>query len=225
MKHELMPSLNRSLSTLGFALLLPGLGFAAVAATGGGESTTSGYQVHTFTATGSNSFSVTESGYVEVLLVGGGGGGGNTIAGGGGGGGFIVTNRFFVEGGSNYTVMVGAGGLGSPTSEGYAPASIGGRRGADSSFATFVAYGGGGGRNYQSLLPDPFVAVGSGGGMGGSASDGPFPGTYGQGHTGGTNSPIDSAGGGGGAGATGASALARGGGGGGNGRQESISGV
>ena len=161
MHRGLMISLNRWLSTLSMVILLPCLGFAAVSATGGDESLISGYTLHEFKATGSNTFSVAAGGYVDVLLVGGGGGGGNTIAGGGGGGGFVVSNRLFVVGGSNYTVMVGAGGLGSPTGEGYAAASIGGRRGEDSSFAGFLAYGGGGGRNYFSVPPNPYIAVGN----------------------------------------------------------------
>ncbi len=199
---------------------------AAVSATGGDESLSPGYKTHEFKMTGSNTFSVTEGGYVEVLLVGGGGGGGNTIAGGGGAGGFVEGDLFYVVAGSNYTVTVGEGGLGAPTSEGYGTTTIGGRRGGDSSFAGLVAYGGGGGRNYQSNPPDPAIAVGSGGGMGAGSSLGPCIGTEGQGHAGGLKgTTINFGAGGGGAGAVGENALASAGGAGGIGRASSITGT
>lgn len=231
MKYNLLRLFNMTVFALGLALvLLPYLDAIAFSATGGTESTIPGYRVHTFTNTGSNAFVVTQSGFVEVLLVGGGGGGGNTIGGGGGGGGFIASNNFFVVGGSNYTVQVGAGGMGSPTSEGYLDKTTGGRRGENSSFAELVAYGGGGGRNYWSFLPNPYVAVGSGGGMGAGATEGPCLGTEGQGYAGGkgTGSAGNQGGGGGGAGASGQNGLAPGtppGAAGGDGLASSITGV
>ena len=57
------------------------------AATGGTVTTAGGYKIHTFT-TGTQTFTMTYDGAVELLVIGGGGGGAG-IGGGGGAGGFI----------------------------------------------------------------------------------------------------------------------------------------
>ena len=48
------------------------------------------YRVHSFTTTGSSTFTVTRTGEVEYLILAGGGGGGGVIAGGGGAGGLLT---------------------------------------------------------------------------------------------------------------------------------------
>ena len=69
--------------------------------------------VHTFTATGDNTFELFSEQEVWFLVVGGGGAGGNDCAGGGGAGGFVESNSVVLAAGT-YTVTVGAGGQ--PTS-------------------------------------------------------------------------------------------------------------
>ena len=71
-----------------------------VAATGGTVSTSGGFKIHQYTSVGGYSFTVTQGGLVDVLVVGGGGGGGgyNGSSGsriGGNGGPGIVVVRYF----------------------------------------------------------------------------------------------------------------------------------
>jgi hypothetical protein len=80
-------------------------------ATGGSISTITGYKVHTFTTDGS--FTSTQTGRVEVLIVGGGGGGAPSgISGGSGGGaGSIVYKKYqSVTAATSYPITVGSGG-------------------------------------------------------------------------------------------------------------------
>ena len=69
-------------------------GNVGVVAEGGTTTSLGGYRIHTFTTVGSNSFTVTKGGNVEVLVVAGGGGGGGNKGGGGGAGGLIYNNAF-----------------------------------------------------------------------------------------------------------------------------------
>lgn len=118
-----------------------------VQATGGTVSEINGYRVHTFTSDGT--FEMISGGDVEVLIVGGGGGGGGG-AGGGGGGGGVLFKSLTLDPGST-TVTVGAGG------------AAGSSNGADSTFGSWTAIGGGKGGNVRNKGGDG----GSGGGGGG----------------------------------------------------------
>jgi len=156
----------------------------------GGNITTDGdYTVHTFFENGSITFpsSITE---VEVLVVAGGGGGGGTIAGGGGGGGLLYNLSHPVTA-TNYTVVVGSGGLGAL---GYNSAEQTGRNGTNSSFDTLIARGGGGGAGWSGYPP---AVGGSGGGASAGGTTG-AAGISGQGNKGG-NYVTNYGGGGGGA--------------------------
>ncbi len=129
----------------------------------GGTMTTDGlYTVVTFTTNGTFVWEGDNSN-VSVLVVAGGGAGGGagaTNAGGGGGaGGYLVNTTYFVSA-QNYTVIVGEGGMhGTQTL---------GANGANSSFGTLNA--GGGGRG-GALAPNNHGVVGGSGG-GGSADGG-----------------------------------------------------
>lgn len=81
-------------------------------ASGGVVVTSGGFKYHTFTSSGT--FTVTDQGIVDVLIIAGGGGGGSGTgdgrrAGGGGGGGVLLYKDYFVSAGG-ITVTVGAGG-------------------------------------------------------------------------------------------------------------------
>ncbi|MFA6006869.1 MAG: glycine-rich domain-containing protein [Candidatus Paceibacterota bacterium] len=170
--------------------------------TSGGQT----YRVHTFTNTGSVTFTVPSSGVtsVKVLVVAGGGGGGKNgvtswVDGGGGGGGGVVGGgpsngySYAVTPSQSITVVVGAGGAGATGSTN--------TNGGDSQFGTVVATGGGKGGSQA------FTWAGSDGGSGGGAasagSQSGGNGTSGQGYNGGGAAQNNGGGGGGGAGATG----------------------
>ena len=72
-----------------------------------------GNKVHFFTTVGTGTVTVTDYGFVNVLIVAGGGGGGYDRAGGGGAGGLIYTQIILQPG--TYTVTVGDGGAGRPS--------------------------------------------------------------------------------------------------------------
>lgn len=193
-------------------------------ATGGTITYSGGYTIHTFTASGTFTPSVT--GNVEVLIVGGGGGGG--AFGGGGGGGGVIYNSSYAVTTSPITVTVGDGGNGDPT---YNSGSTG-SKGSDSVFGGITATGGGGGGSRICGAPCTGVAGASGGsGGGGSPADGAPVGAggpaspVGQGNDGGNGGNFGwGGGGGGGAGAKGAAANLNNGGNGGSGLTFSISG-
>jgi hypothetical protein len=162
---------------------------AWVVASGGAVSEINGCRVHTFTNNGT--FGVTAGGAVHVMVVGGGGGGGQFMGGGGGGGGVLSTS-FVATASTDYTVLVGTGGV--------ATTGTGGS-GGSSTFGAWTATGGGGGAGVRGNG----VAGASGGGGGGYNQE-PHPGgagTAGLGYAGGS-STNDSGGGGGGAAVTGA---------------------
>jgi hypothetical protein len=171
------------------------------------------YRVHVFTTTGNSSFTVSQNGPVEYLIVGGGGSGGGTRHAGGGGGGGLLTGTIAVTP-QSYTIAVGAGGAGN-----FTPATSG----SPSSAVGLTAIGGGGGA-------DASNGQGMPGGSGGGASrfDGFALGTAGQGNNGGTGSAAlnGQGAGGGGAGQIGGPALAGfPGGSGGNGLVSSLTGI
>ena len=150
----------------------------------GGTETTSGvYTIHTFTSSGSLVVSGKEL-TADYLVVAGGGGGGGTRAGGGGAGGMIESPDQTIPVGT-HTVTIGAGGNGGP---GVNSGAVGGPSYLGSlATANGGAYGGGQG--------NPGGPGGSGGG--GSDGAGGGEGTPGQGNDGG-NSAGDRGGGGGG---------------------------
>ena len=120
--------------------------------------------VVSFTATGPSSFSV-PSGIteVEVLVVAGGGSSGG-IGGGGGGGGIVHHTRYPVTPGVPVPLYVGAGGPSGGTYPGPK-----GSVGADSTFGTLTAKGGGAGGSWNDNIP---IAGGSGAGGTGTPSTG-----------------------------------------------------
>ena len=150
----------------------------------GGTETTSGvYTIHTFTSSGSLVVAGKEL-TADYLVVAGGGGGGGTRAGGGGAGGMIESPDQTIPVGT-HTVTIGAGGNGGP---GVNSGAVGENSSLGSlATANGGAYGGGQG--------NPGGPGGSGGG--GSDGAGGGEGTPGQGNDGG-NSSGDRGGGGGG---------------------------
>ncbi len=129
------------------------------------------YEIHSYTATGSTTFTP-PSGVpnVEYLVVAGGGGGGSSSdrTGGGGGAGGVLTNSSFGVTVQSYPVTVGAGG-GANTA------------GGNSVFATFNAAGGGRGGQSTGLSS----SGGSGGGAYHNVTDAGGSGTVAQGTAGG----------------------------------------
>ena len=197
--------------------------FAETLGGSGGEILTNGfYRIHVFTnASAPATFTTTDDGYADILVVGGGGAGGHGAGGaggGGGGGGVVHSNRVHLAAGA-YAVTVGAGGT---MLSGGTSSKI---PGGDSSFADIIAYGGGCGVGW-----DDNTATGSSGGSGGGGSrnvKGSQAGcVYGQGHQGGNvlGYPNYKAGGGGGAGGRGADGSTEGPGAGGPGYACSITG-
>ena len=220
-------------------------------ASGGTETTSGDFKIHTFTASGP--LNITNVGTpaggtnaVSYMVVAGGGSGGAGCAGGGGAGGFreakvpsdpytdspLDAGTGLAVSVADFTVTVGAGGAGTPASGPYQSGTVG----ANSVFSSITSAGGGfGGGGPNAGSP---VAGGNGGSGGGGQPGGP-PGSRGAGGTGNTppvsppqgqnggpgfNGPGNKGGGGGGAGAAGATGTppSSGGGVGGNGVATSI---
>jgi hypothetical protein len=185
------------------------------------------YRVHVFTSTGNSTFTVTQAGRVEYLIVAGGGSGGSGEANpagdspGGGGAGGLLTG--FVEVTPQaYTITVGNG-----ASTRVSGTSTDGSAGQNSSAFGLTAIGGGAGAREEG----PGGAGGSGGGGGGSCISGRKAGgagTSGQGNAGGTGGDSGcsrrAGAGGGGAGIAGGDDRGNLGGNGGNGIESSITG-
>ena len=190
-----------------------------VTASGGTESTSGDYKIHTFTS--SSNFVVSSAGNsagsenFDYLIVSGGGAGGSDNGGGGGAGGVVYATCQPVSV-QTYPVTVGAGGASAP--DGDTP----GRPGASSAFNSQPVYYGGGGRTSGTTSQPGSNYANGGGGAGvvdncGSAGAGvsgntqsPVTGTYYGGNAGGagreSSTPRYRAGGGGGAGAAGSAA-------------------
>lgn len=186
-------------------------------AAGGTIATASGYTRHTYTSSGTFTFTETKS--VEVLVVAGGGAASDIYGGGGGAGGLIYNTSFSVTAGSK-TVTVGNSGV------------AGFNNGQNSVFDSLTAIGGGYGGAYNEPSNYIGAAGGSGGGAGVQRTGGggglSGAGTAGQGYRGGGSniSTNVGTGGGGGAGAIGENSPSDGvGGGGGIGLEYSISGT
>ena len=179
-----------------------------IQATGGTITTSGNFKIHTFTTTGSSTFTINSLGNnsisntIEFLVIGGGGGGGAQrfdigpsipTGGGGGAGGVARTGSLTVTSSGTFSVTVGDGGAGATFSSvgGFGFQGIEAESGISSSFLNISASGGNGG-----------VAPSGGGanrGNGGSNAD--FTG----GAAGGVQ--IRSGGGGAGAGQNGQSAI------------------
>ena len=172
-------------------------GAAYVAASGGTETTSGDYKIHTFTSTGT--FTVTSAGNsigsnkVSYMVVAGGAGGGGSCrasggygAGGGGAGGFRegkCTSDPYTASPLNapdglavpvqaYPITIGAGGSGGAEST---PGTAGqGSDGSNSVFSSITSTGGGGGGAFDNS-PAP-VNIGRAGGSGGGAGAGGHPG-------------------------------------------------
>ena len=143
-----------------------------LADTGGTITADGSYTVHTFTT--NDTYIVTSTKNITILVVAGGGsGGGKRLGndpGGGGAGGLIYNNSYLLATGS-YNIIIGRGGIGTATY---------GENGTNSSFnGTLNANGGGAG----GASSNGFIG-GSGGGGAGDAFTG-ANGTAGQGNAGG----------------------------------------
>ena len=177
-------------------------GIGSIVAAGGTVLNSGGYRIHTFT--GSDTFSVTSGGNIEILVVAGGGGGGAWVGGGGGAGGVVYSGSFAVTPGA-YSVVVGAGGVGSINPGSYV-GMPNGSKGGNSSFPGLpTAIGGGMGASHTQNATHDWMDGGSGGGNSGPSHAVTGLGTSGQGNNGGVgyNTNPWSTGGGGGAGAVG----------------------
>ena len=174
------------------------------------------YEVHSYTATGSSTFTPPSgAGSVEYLVVAGGGGGGNSSdrTGGGGGAGGVLSNPSYGVTVQGYPVTVGGGGAANTA-------------GSNSVFATLIAVGGG--RGGQSTALAKNTTGGSGGGGYHNVADAGGSGTAGQGTVGGSGYDNGTnqfgAGGGGGQSQAGANGVSGLGGKGGNGFTSLITG-
>jgi len=156
------------------------------------------YRIHLFTETGTDTFTVTNPGEVEYLIVAGGGGGASREGTGGGGAGGLLQGTTLVTS-QSYSITVGQGGIGGlGASNPYA-----GTQGSNTSALGFTAIGGGPGVQQSTPSPD-------GGSGGGGSRLGILGGTgvSGQGNNGGDGASNDAGGGGGGAGSPGENGVA-----------------
>jgi len=151
----------------------------------GGTITTDGdYKIHTFTETGSSTFTITQVGEpanatLELLVIAGGGGGGGNLTDspdvnyygpGGGAGGLFYTASYAITSSGDIPVVVGDGGAKSVefSYNNFLTSSLGG----DSSFGSILALGGGNVNvNYENKSG---FAGGSGGGASGFTCTGVF---------------------------------------------------
>ncbi len=152
--------------------------------TGGTETTSGVYTIHTFTSSGSLVVSGKDVS-ADYLVVGGGAGGGGTRGGGGGAGGMVETPGGTIPVGT-HTVTIGGGGDGGPGNQ---TGAVGG----PSSLGSISSVNGGG---YGGGQGNPGGPGGSGGG--GSDGAGAGEGTPGQGNDGGGSTGSTGGGGGGG---------------------------
>jgi hypothetical protein len=172
----------------------------SVFATGGTIVDSGGYRYHTFLADGT--FGNDQSRTVEYLVVGGGGGGGYYAGGGGGAGGLLSSS--FSATASDYTIVVGDGGLSSPSAgSGSNTGSSGVASTVTGTNASVSATGGGGGGGGSGGNNGGSGGSGGGGERYGSGTGTGGSGTVGQGNDGATISSGNQGGGGGGAGAAG----------------------
>lgn len=172
-------------------------GSTFIVASGGTISYDGIYKIHTFTATGSDVFTIFQlansasNNAFDIVVVGGGGGGcSSNVAGGGGGAGQAIYSQslqFTATG--NYTTNVGAGGAGNTTSVVTNPTATTSKRGTKGGISSFSgsgfyieAWGGGPGciiDQWPSSLAEATtekIACGGGAGFGFSGSySGEYP--------------------------------------------------
>jgi hypothetical protein len=191
---------------------------ALVNAEGGAISyvaTASGFdEIHTFTTGGTFKFK-SGSREVRALIVagGGGGGGGSDGDGGGGGGAGGLLEVVAAASTTGMTVTVGTGSSGGAGGKYSANNTLPGTAGNKSSFAGYIAIGGGGG-GAAGYTPDNIKGIGADGGSGGGGGAGSSnyqsaggEGTLNQGNKGGSGGSGSGGGGGGGAGGPGETAT------------------
>lgn len=180
--------------------------------TGGTITTANGYNIHSFTTSGTFTCPVAITS-VEYLVVGGGGAGGGSMGSGGGAGGMRTGTGFAIIT-TPYTITVGAGGTG--------VAGNAGNPGGNSIFSTITSLGGGGGTYYTGgANPGGAGGSGAGGHFGGAGGAG----TGGQGNNGGAGlASYYASAGGGGAGGVGGNSTTGAAGNGGLGLSSSITG-
>ena len=127
-------------------------------ASGGNFNISNGYKIHSFTSSGS--FTPTENGTVEVLVVGGGGGSDDGDNSGGGGGSVLYRKFQSVTGGTPYPITVGDAGFGAiRTSTEYSSSGTYTTPSTAQNIEFLLVGGGGAGNRYP-----------SGGGGGGAGS-------------------------------------------------------
>ena len=144
----------------GTTFTLYGIGAGSPKAFGGDEVKTDGtYWYHTYRSSGI--FAPMIALTCDYLVVAGGGAGGGDRGGGGGAGGYRTLSAQSFLTGTNYSVVVGAGGTGNITSAG--------SKGSNSSFNNTISSGGGGGA--VSSTTSNANGGSGGGGWGASASD------------------------------------------------------
>jgi len=220
-------------------------GLTHMAATGGTETTTGNFKIHTFNSSGNFVVSAIGSGggstTVDYLIVagGGGGGGGDPHDGGGGGGAGGARMSSGAASGCYSASPLGSGVSALPVSAQTYPVTVGGggalgspkegSKGSDSTFSTITSAGGGAGDGFN----NPASTDTSGGSGGGSHQEGVGSGKFTgntppvsppQGQNGGGVAAYPTASGGGGAGAEGGVATATAGSEGGSGILNSITG-
>jgi hypothetical protein len=133
--------------------------FEPIQATGGTITDIDDYRYHVFTSTGTSTFSVQDTGgdgKIDYLIVAGGGGGGRRVGGGGGAGGLIFKQNESISV-QNYSISVGNGGNGATANTNI------GQKGANSTFFSLTALGGGPGAS-DSANNASTQSGGSGGG-------------------------------------------------------------
>ena len=177
---------------------------AFISATGGTETTSGNFKIHTFTGPGTLCISAvgnpSGSDSVDYLVLAGGGGGGFWYGGGGGAGGYRFSDgtksgcyttapsplvplgaSALPVSATSYPITVGGGGTG-----GSNPPFARSTNGSNSSFSTITSAGGGGGGGNVNDPPGayPTFYPGNPGGSGGGAKGNPgFGGTAGTGNT------------------------------------------
>jgi len=170
--------------------------FAPFSASGGTESQSGSYNIHTYTSSGTFVVAGGTSKSTDYLILSGGGAGGQLGGGGAGGhleGTVTVDAASGDQGGGTYTVTVGAGGAGSSTQ----PDVVG----TNSVYGAVSSSGGGQGGGSNSTAANQAGDGGSGGGGNGIDYAGTGgSGTVSQGNDGGYGSTGNSSGGGGGGG-------------------------
>lgn len=178
-----------------------------VFATGGTVSIIGDYRIHMFTSSGYfNVLEAPDDAEFDYFIVGGGGGGGADM-GGGGGGAAVITGTSNAMTVGQYTIVVGAGGLGSITST-TAPGGFGGNSSiVGEGINVSALYGGGGASRHDATSAATQATIGASGG-GASGQNANFAlGTVGLGNQGGTSGGQWRPGGGGGAGGAGVSGV------------------